>query len=55
VKSAKSTPSKNKAAQELARLRAKSLTPERRKEIARKAIKARWDRDKKENPKEKRP
>lgn len=31
---------KNKAAQSLARLRAKSLTPERRSEIARKAAKA---------------
>lgn len=38
---------KNKAAQELARLRAKSLTPERRKEIGRNAIRARWDKAKK--------
>lgn len=35
---------KNKAAQELARLRAKSLTPERRKEIASKGGKARWEK-----------
>ncbi len=30
---------KNKAAQEMARLRSESLTPERRKEIAKKAAK----------------
>jgi hypothetical protein len=35
---------KNKAAQALARLRAKSLTPERRKEIAKKAAKTRWNK-----------
>jgi hypothetical protein len=35
---------KSKAAAELARKRAASLTPERRKEIAEKAIKARWDK-----------
>lgn len=33
---------KNKSAVHLARLRSKSLTPERRKEIARKAARARW-------------
>ena len=38
---------KNKAAQALAKLRAKSLTKERRKEIATKAAKARWDKRKK--------
>ena len=41
------TSKKNKAAQSLARLRAKSLTKERRKEIATKAAKARWDKRKK--------
>lgn len=33
---------KNKHAQELAKLRAKSLTPERRKEIASNAAKEMW-------------
>jgi hypothetical protein len=32
-------------AAELARRRAESLTPERRTEIARKAVKARWDKE----------
>ena len=35
---------KNKAAQALARLRAKSLTPERRREIARMGGKAKWEK-----------
>ena len=47
---------RNKAAQELGRLgglkggkaRAEKLTPEQRKEIARKAAKARWDKRKRE-------
>lgn len=37
---------KNKAAIELAKLRAKSLTKERREEIARNAGKIRWDKKK---------
>lgn len=36
---------KNKAAQALARLRAKSQTPERRKEIAVKAARVRWEKE----------
>jgi hypothetical protein len=35
---------KDSPAAQLARMRANKLTPERRQEIARKAIKARWDR-----------
>lgn len=38
---------KNKHAQAMAYLRSKSLSPERRKEISQKAIKARWDKAKK--------
>jgi hypothetical protein len=38
---------KNKAAQQMARARAASLTPERRREIARKAALARWKKPKK--------
>ncbi len=40
-------PRKNPAAVQLARLRAASLTPERRSEIARKAIRIRWEKQKK--------
>lgn len=51
---------KNKAAQELGRLgglkggkaRAKKLTPEQRREIARKAAKARWDKKRREEDSE---
>jgi hypothetical protein len=42
---------KSKHAQWMAKRRAESLTPERRKEIARKAIKSRWDRVRKEKEK----
>jgi hypothetical protein len=38
---------KNPAAVQLARLRAASLTPERRSEIARKAVRTRWEKQKK--------
>lgn len=38
-------------AQELAYMRKDSLTPERRKEIALKAVQARWKRFKKDKPK----
>lgn len=45
---------KNRSAQNLAKLRAKSLTPERRKEISKNALKVRWDKYRenkaKENP-----
>ena len=37
---------KNKHAQEMAKLRSKSLTKARRKEIGKNAIKARWDKAK---------
>lgn len=39
---------KNKHAQAMAYLRSKSLTPERRSEIAKKAGKTRWNKVKKE-------
>jgi hypothetical protein len=40
-------PRKNPLAVGLARLRAKSLTAEERRNIAKKAARARWDREKK--------
>jgi hypothetical protein len=40
-------PEKNKGAQAMAALRAKSLTPERRAEIAKKAAETRWGKKKK--------
>ena len=44
---------KSKQAQWMAKRRAESMTPERRKEIGRNAIKARWDKVKKAKEKSK--
>jgi hypothetical protein len=45
---------KDPAAVALAKKRAEALTPERRKEIAQKAIRARWDKAKKKGTPNKR-